>query len=88
MLTRSSSGPVRGRFGAYVGILCNRLEVINAAGGIALAILILPGTVLMKHEFNNNIDDTVLFATNTETSTGYTNDQLAIDWLEHFECAT
>ena len=56
-----------------------RLEIINAAGGTAPAMLILPGTVLMEHEFNNNIDDTVLFAINTETSTGYTNDQLAID---------
>ena len=65
-----------------------RLEAINAAGGTASAILILPGTVLMEHEFNTNIDDTVPFATNTETDIGYTNDQLAIDWLKHFEYVT
>ena len=64
------------------------LEAINAVGGTAPEMFILPGTVLMEHEFNNNIDDTVLFATNTETGTGYTNDQLAIDWLEHFERTT
>jgi hypothetical protein len=51
-----------------------RLEAINAAGEVALAMLILPGFVFIEHEFNNDIDDEVLFATNTETRTGYSND--------------
>jgi hypothetical protein len=63
-------------------------EAINAAGEAAPAMLILPGYTLMEHEFNNDIDDEVLFATNTETDTGFINDMLAIDWLEYFELAT
>jgi hypothetical protein len=50
--------------------------------------LILLRFVLIKHEFNNDIDDKVLFATNIETSIGYTNNQLALNWLEHFKLAT
>jgi hypothetical protein len=65
-----------------------RLEAINVAGDTALAMLILPRLVLIEHEFNNNIDNKVLFATNIETSTGYTNNQLALNWLEHFKLAT
>jgi hypothetical protein len=64
------------------------LEAINAAGDAAPSMLILPGTVLLEGEFNNDIDDNVLFGTNTETGSGYSNDQLAIDWLEHFERMT
>jgi hypothetical protein len=64
------------------------LEAINVVGGTVPAMLILPGIILMEHKFNNNIDDTILFATNTETGTGYTNVQLTIDWLKHFERAT
>jgi hypothetical protein len=55
------------------------LEAINTAGEAAPAMLILPRFVLIEHEFNNDIDDEVLFATNTETKTGYSNDQLAIN---------
>jgi hypothetical protein len=65
-----------------------RLEAINAVGDAALAMLILLRFVLIKHEFNNDIDDKVLFATNIETSIGYTNNQLALNWLEHFKLAT
>jgi hypothetical protein len=50
------------------------LEAINAAGDTAPVILILPGLVLLEYEFNNNINDDILFATNTETGTGFTND--------------
>jgi hypothetical protein len=56
-----------------------RLEAINAAGDAAPAMLILPRFVLIEHEFNNDIDDKVLFTTNIKTSIGYTNDQLALD---------
>jgi hypothetical protein len=64
------------------------LEAISAAGDAAPAMLILPGVVMAKGEFDNDIDNNVLFGKNSETSSGYSNDQLAIDWLEHFECAT
>jgi hypothetical protein len=50
--------------------------------------LILPGVLLLEGEFDNDIDDDVLFGTNLESGSGYSNDQLAIDWLEHFEPAT
>jgi hypothetical protein len=50
------------------------VEAINATGDAAPAMLILPGLILLEHEFNNDIDDNVLFATNTETSTGFIND--------------
>jgi hypothetical protein len=50
-----------------------RLKAINVVGDATLAILILLRLILIKHEFNNNINDKVLFATNIETSIGYTN---------------
>jgi hypothetical protein len=64
------------------------LEAINAAGDSAPALLILPGTVLIENEFDNDINDDVLFGTNIESGSSYSNDQLALDWLEHFEHAT
>ena len=64
------------------------LEAISAAGDAAPAMLILLGVVIAKGEFDNDIDDNVLFGRNLETSSGYSNDQLAINWLEHFERAT
>jgi hypothetical protein len=50
-----------------------RLKVINIARDTALAILILPRLILIEHEFNNDINDKVLFTTNIKTSIGYTN---------------
>ena len=64
------------------------LEAINAAGDTAPSILILLGTILLESEFDNDINDNVLFGTNSEIGSGYSNDQLAIDWLEHFERVT
>ena len=64
------------------------IEAINAAGEAVPSMLILPGVVLLEHEFDNDINDNVLFATNKETGSGYSNDQLALDWLEMFEEAT
>jgi hypothetical protein len=49
------------------------LEAINTAGNIAPAILILPSLILLEHEFNNDINDNILFITNTETNTGFIN---------------
>jgi hypothetical protein len=64
------------------------LEAISAGGKKAPSMLILPGTELLEHHFNNNIDSEVLFGTNKETGLSYINDQLAINWLEHFEYYT
>jgi hypothetical protein len=64
------------------------IEAINAAGEAAPSMLILPGVTLLEREFDNDINDNVLFAINKETGSGYSNDQLALDWLEMFEKAT
>jgi hypothetical protein len=65
-----------------------KLKAINIARDVALAMLILLRLILIKHEFNNNIDDKVLFVINIETSIGYTNNQLALNWLEYFKLTT
>ena len=64
------------------------IEAINAAGEVAPSMLILPGVTLLEREFDNDINDNVLFATNKESGSGYSNDQLVLDWLEMFEKAT
>ena len=56
-----------------------RLEAINVVRDAVLAILILLRLVLIKHEFNNNINNKVLFTTNIKTSIGYINNQLALN---------
>jgi hypothetical protein len=50
------------------------LEAINAAGDTAPVILIFPGLIFLEYEFNNNINDDILFVMNIETSTGFIND--------------
>jgi hypothetical protein len=61
------------------------IEAINAVGDAASSLLIMPGFGLLeKHSFND-IEDNFGFCTNTETGSGYTNDQIALDWLEKFE---
>ena len=50
--------------------------------------LILPGQLLIEGQFNNDIHPNCIFATNKETGSGFTNDILAIDWLEHFKLHT
>ncbi|PVH69796.1 hypothetical protein DL98DRAFT_392445, partial [Cadophora sp. DSE1049] len=64
------------------------IEACNTAGDYAPGMLILPGQELQEKFFDNDINDEVTFATNRETGSGFTNDQLAIDWLEAFEEAT
>ena len=64
------------------------LEAINTIRDAAPSILSLPDIILFKGEFDNDIDNNVLFRTNTETGSRYSNDQLAIDWLEYFERMT
>jgi hypothetical protein len=47
--------------------------------------LILSGQLLMEGQFENDIHSNCIFATNKESGSGFINDILAIDWLEHFE---
>jgi hypothetical protein len=55
------------------------IEAINVEGDTTPAILILLGSVLFKKFFNNNISNNVLFTTNKETGSRFTNNILAID---------
>jgi hypothetical protein len=64
------------------------LKAIFAAGDAVPAMLILPGVIIAKGEFDNNINNNVLFRRNLETNSGYSNDKLAINWLEYFERTT
>jgi hypothetical protein len=64
------------------------IEAINAVGDTIPGFLILPGQVLLQKYFDNNVSDDTIFATNEETGSGFTNDMLALDWLEHWELAT
>jgi hypothetical protein len=64
------------------------IEAINVMGDYAPAMIILPGFTFLEKYFDNNISDNVIFATNQESGSGYTNNMLAIDWLIAFEKAT
>jgi hypothetical protein len=64
------------------------IEAINAVGDAIPGFLILPEKVLLQKHFDNTISNDVVFATNEETGSGFTNDMLALDWLEHWELAT
>lgn len=61
------------------------IECINATGSYIPGFLILPSQLLMEGQFDNNIYPDCVFTTNKETGSGFTNDILAIDWLEHFK---
>jgi hypothetical protein len=60
------------------------IEAINAAGDAIPGFLILPVQILLEKYFDNNISNDVVFTTNEETASGFTNDILAIEWLEHW----
>jgi hypothetical protein len=47
------------------------IKTINAAGEAAPSMLILPGVTLLEREFDNDINDNVLFAINKESRSGY-----------------
>jgi hypothetical protein len=64
------------------------IECISATGSYIPGFLILPGQLLLEGQFDNDIHPDCIFATNKETGSGFTNDILAIDWLEHFELHT
>jgi hypothetical protein len=50
------------------------LEAIFVARDATPAMLILPSVVIIKGEFDNNIDNNILFGRNLETGNGYSND--------------
>ncbi len=64
------------------------IEAISTARDYTPSMIILPSLTLLEKYFDNDISDDVLFTTNTKTSSGFTNDMLAIDWLIIFEEAT
>ena len=64
------------------------IEAINAVGGRASSFMILPSQVFLEKYFDNDIPDNVTFTTNKETGSGFLNDMIALDWLEHWEEAT
>jgi hypothetical protein len=64
------------------------IECISATGSYIPGFLILPGQLLLEGQFDNDIHPDCIFATNKETGSGFINDILAIDWLEHFELHT
>ena len=55
------------------------IEAINAIGDTIPGFLILPRKVLLQKHFNNAILNDVIFATNEETGSGFTNDMLVLD---------
>ena len=61
------------------------IEAISAAGSRIPGFLILPGQFFLEKYFNNDIPDDVVFATNEESGSGFSNDMLALDWLKHWE---
>jgi hypothetical protein len=61
-------------FDLNVREMCTGLEAISSGRRKASSMLILLRTKLLKYYFNNNIDFEVLFGTNKETGSSYTND--------------
>ena len=55
------------------------LEAISIARDIVPAMLILLGIIIAKGKFDNNINNNILFGRNLETSSRYSNNQLAIN---------
>ena len=59
------------------------VESISGGGKTILLLLILCGIyILEKWAEENDLDEDILLAT---SPTGYSNDELALQWLEHFE---
>jgi hypothetical protein len=74
----------------YLSDLDNResltaVETICADGSIIAPMLILKGEVLLEKYFDNDLDNDTLFAT---SSSGYSNEGLAMKYLIHFDNQT
>ena len=57
-------------------------ETINGVGGDIPPMLIIQGVNILEKWGVNNLDEDILLAT---SPTGYSNDNLAVQWLEHFD---
>jgi len=73
---------------AYLGSSTNRelvtsCEAISGDGYVLPPMLILPGTLHLEDwTTKTNLDNNVLLAV---SHTGYSNDQLALEWISHFD---
>ena len=72
---------------AYLASSSNRetvtcVKTISDNGSVLLLMIIFLGSLLMEHWFSSDIQDEALFAV---SDTGYTNNELTLEWLTHFE---
>ena len=58
------------------------VEVIQGLGKVLPPMVILAATQFLGRWFNNDIEDNTLFAV---SETGYSNDELSLDWVKHFD---
>jgi hypothetical protein len=61
------------------------IEAISASGATIDPLVIMQGVVFLKKHFNNNLADSTLLGM---SDTGFTNDQLSLEWLKHFHLQT
>ncbi|KFY97969.1 hypothetical protein V498_01766 [Pseudogymnoascus sp. VKM F-4517 (FW-2822)] len=57
------------------------LETVSATGGMIPLVLVVPGKIHMDSWYHSNLEGTELLLL---SDTGYSNTQLALDWLQHF----
>ena len=57
------------------------LETVSTVGEVIPPVLVIPGKIHMDSWYHSNLDSTELFLL---SDTGYSNTQLALDWLQHF----
>ena len=57
-------------------------ETISGDGQVLAPFVVLPGALHLTGWFNNNIDETATFGV---SETGFMNDELTLQWLEHFD---
>jgi hypothetical protein len=57
------------------------IEAVSASGKVTPPVLIIPGKVHMESWYHENLSSTERILL---SESGYTNDQLAMEWLQHF----
>jgi hypothetical protein len=57
------------------------IEAVSAVGKAIPPVLVIPGKVHMDSWYHENLHGTELILL---SESGFTNDQLAMEWLEHF----
>lgn len=58
------------------------IECISAAGYAIDAFIIMPGSVYLEKMFDNNLPAGTKIGC---SETGYSSDELALEWLKHFD---